>query len=131
VRPVLASLLLLARSIMKKLVVALVLAAFVPSIALAEQAAPPKADVEREARFVPAMRDGKPEGYKVYAIRAGGRFDKAGLKNGDTITHVNGTSATLAEAGPALAQMMDGSAEVKVTVTRKGTPGTQVTVPRK
>lgn len=117
---------------MKQLIVALALAlAFAPSAVLAEQAPPPKAEAEKEARFVPAMKDGKPEGYKVYAIRAGGRFEKAGLQNGDTITHVNGTIATATTAGPALTQLMDGTAEVKVTVTRKGTPGTQVTVAKK
>lgn len=115
---------------MKKLVIAVALA-FAPSIALAERAAPPKAEAEKEARFVPAMRDGKLEGYKVYAIRAGGRFEKAGLQNGDTLTHLDGTPATDQAVAPKMAALLDGSAEVKVTVTRKGTPGTQVTVPRK
>jgi hypothetical protein len=42
------------------------------------------------ARVVPAMKDGKPEGFKLYAIRPGSLYYRIGLANGDTVQSING-----------------------------------------
>jgi hypothetical protein len=42
------------------------------------------------ARFVPAIRDGKPSGIKLYAIRPGSFFGLVGIENGDAIRRVDG-----------------------------------------
>lgn len=50
--------------------------------------------VARAARIVPSVRDGKPHGFKLYAIRPGSIYVVLGLRNGDTITAVNGDDIT-------------------------------------
>jgi general secretion pathway protein C len=42
------------------------------------------------ARFVPSIKDGKANGFKLYAIRPNSIFAKIGLQNGDTIKSING-----------------------------------------
>lgn len=42
------------------------------------------------ARVVPSFRDGKPNGFKVFAIRAKSLWAAAGFQNGDTWLSVNG-----------------------------------------
>jgi general secretion pathway protein C len=49
------------------------------------------------ARIVPAIRNGKPNGYKLYAIRPGSIYAKIGLQNGDTIQSINGFELTTAD----------------------------------
>jgi DNA-binding transcriptional ArsR family regulator len=46
------------------------------------------------ARFVPSIKDGKANGFKVYAIRPGSLLARGGLQNGDTIRTVNGLDLT-------------------------------------
>lgn len=42
------------------------------------------------ARVVPAMKDGKPHGFKLYAIRPGSTFARLGFANGDTLVAIDG-----------------------------------------
>jgi general secretion pathway protein C len=42
------------------------------------------------ARFVPSIKDGKPNGFKVYAIRPGSVFAKLGMQNADLVKAING-----------------------------------------
>ena len=42
------------------------------------------------ARFVPSSKDGKPNGFKVYAIRPGSVFAKIGMQNADLVKAING-----------------------------------------
>jgi hypothetical protein len=51
----------------------------------------------RQARIVPGIRDGKPEGFKLYAIRRGSLWHALGIKNGDTLLRVAGTPLTTPE----------------------------------
>jgi general secretion pathway protein C len=44
------------------------------------------------ARFVPSIRDGRPNGFKLYAIRPTSIFARLGFQNGDTIKAINGNS---------------------------------------
>ncbi len=46
-------------------------------------------DLARSARFVPSLRDHKPDGFKVYAIRPGSIYAKLGLQSGDLIKSIN------------------------------------------
>lgn len=95
-----------------------------PMTASAEEAAPPAKTVEvKDARLIPAMRDGVFTGMKVYAIRAGGRFDQphGPFSNGDTIVQVDGKPMADTEAGIALRdRVILGKADVVVVVERKG-----------
>jgi general secretion pathway protein C len=46
--------------------------------------------VAKGARVVPAVKNGKPDGFKLYAIRPSSVYSKLGLTNGDTIQSING-----------------------------------------
>jgi hypothetical protein len=50
--------------------------------------------VAKGARLVPAMKDGKAEGFKLYAIRPSSVFAKLGFNNGDTLQVLGGQSLT-------------------------------------
>lgn len=71
-------------------------------------------------RIVPAFREGKPRGFKLYATDPGSPWDVAGLNNGDTVEQVNGTpiptlyAATLAFGG------ISDRKQVTLTVRRAG-----------
>ena len=42
------------------------------------------------ARFVPSIKDGKPNGFKLYALRPGSIFARLGMQNADLIKAING-----------------------------------------
>lgn len=42
------------------------------------------------ARIVPWIGDGRPQGFKLYAVRAGSLLARLGLRNGDGLRTVNG-----------------------------------------
>jgi general secretion pathway protein C len=48
----------------------------------------------RSARIVPSVRDGQPNGFKLYAIRPGSLYSMLGMFNGDTINAINGNAIT-------------------------------------
>ncbi len=76
------------------------------------------------ARVVPAMKNGKPEGIKLYAIRPSSPYAKLGLTNGDTLTSVNGLEITTAEKGLEIYQKLRSSTSLEVEVLRRGKPVT-------
>ena len=76
------------------------------------------------ARVVPAMKNGKPEGIKLYAIRPSSPYAKLGLTNGDTLTAVNGLEITTAEKGLEIYQKLRSSTSLEVDVIRRGKPVT-------
>ncbi|MBA2539950.1 MAG: PDZ domain-containing protein [Deltaproteobacteria bacterium] len=76
------------------------------------------------ARVVPAMKNGKPEGIKLYAIRPSSPYAKLGLTNGDTLTSVNGFELTSAEKGLEIYQKLRSSTSLEVEVIRRGKPVT-------
>ncbi len=45
--------------------------------------------ISRGARIVPAIRNGKPNGLKLYALRPGSFYTRIGLNNGDTVMAIN------------------------------------------
>ena len=53
--------------------------------------------VAKGARVVPAVKNGKPDGFKLYAIRPSSVYAKLGLQNGDTLQSINGFELTSAD----------------------------------
>ena len=53
--------------------------------------------VGKGVRVVPAVKDGKPAGFKLYAIRPSSVFARIGLQNGDTLVEINGFSLDSAD----------------------------------
>jgi len=93
----------------------------VPTATLAAVLAAP-AKFVTTARVVPAMKNGHPDGLKLYAIRPSSVFAHIGLQNGDTIQTINGN-----DLGD-LSKALDSYAKLKVAhsfvieLARRGRP---------
>ncbi|MFT3692851.1 MAG: type II secretion system protein GspN [Kofleriaceae bacterium] len=93
-------------------------------------AAVKKIDLEalmKGARVVPAMKDGKADGFKLYAIKPGSLYEHLGFTNGDTISTVDGASLASADSALEAYQRVVGLAagsKVEIVVIRKGAPVT-------
>jgi hypothetical protein len=103
-----------------KILLATVALLLAPSFAVAEDA-PPSQQREDKPRIVPAMRDGKLEGLKLYAIRKGSRLDQQGFMNGDTLLVIDG-EPVITEAGTRAVhdKVLRGDADASVKLRRRG-----------
>lgn len=72
-----------------------------------------------QVRALPNIgRAGKIEGFKIFAIKRGSIFEKAGLKNNDIVRRVNGIEIDSAEKGLELYQALREAKEFEVDITR-------------
>lgn len=78
--------------------------------------------VAKGARVVPAMKDGKPAGFKLYAIRPDSVYSKLGLSNGDTIDSINGLELNSAEKALEVYTKLREANALQLNVTRRGKP---------
>jgi hypothetical protein len=76
------------------------------------------------ARFVPAMKDGKPVGFKLYAIRPGSVFARLGFANGDTLQRINGLEVTSADKALDVYTKVREAKLVTIELERRGKPVT-------
>ncbi|MEO8845147.1 MAG: type II secretion system protein GspC [Kofleriaceae bacterium] len=76
--------------------------------------------VAKGARVVPAVKDGKPDGFKLYAIRPSSVYAKLGLQNGDTLQSINGFDLTSADKALEVYTKLREATSLQVTVTRRG-----------
>jgi hypothetical protein len=82
--------------------------------------------VSRAARVVPSIapRDGRPNGFKLYAIRPDSVYSVIGLQNGDTLSAINGqTLDNPAKAFELYAKLRTASS-LQLSVIRRGQPMT-------
>jgi type II secretory pathway component PulC len=76
------------------------------------------------ARIVPAIKNGKPEGMKLYAIRPSSLYAKLGFANGDTLVSINGVAVATIGSGKA-ADVFAGkltAKHYKLELVRRGKP---------
>ncbi len=76
----------------------------------------------RGARVVPAVKDGKPDGFKLYAIRPSSLFAKLGFQNGDTLRRINGIDMTSPDKALELYTTMRNGKKADVDIMRRGSP---------
>jgi general secretion pathway protein C len=76
------------------------------------------------ARVVPAMKNGKPEGIKLYAIRPNSPFAKLGLTNGDTLSSINGFELNSVDKGLEIYSKLREATHLEMEVVRRGKPVT-------
>lgn len=74
------------------------------------------------ARVVPAMKNGTPDGFKLYAIRPTSLFAAIGLQNGDTLQAINGFPLTSADAALELYTKLRDALALELEVVRRGKP---------
>jgi general secretion pathway protein C len=80
--------------------------------------------VAKGARVVPAVKNGKPDGFKLYAIRPSSVYSKLGLSNGDTLQAINGFELTSADKALEVYTKLRAATSLEVEVTRRGKPMT-------
>ncbi len=78
--------------------------------------------VNRSMRVVPAVRNGQPDGFKIYAIKAGSVPAALGLSNGDTINEVNGARITGLDSAMTAFVVVKGARAIELRGTRRGKP---------
>jgi general secretion pathway protein C len=78
------------------------------------------AQLTKQARIVPAVRDGETKGYKFYGIRPGSLPKLLGLKNGDLLTSVNGMQLESLDQAMDLYNKLRRASHLSVTIERKG-----------
>lgn len=76
--------------------------------------------IARSARIVPSIKDGKANGFKMYAIRPNSVYAKIGLQNGDTIHSVNGFEITSPDKALEVYTKVKSASSLSVQITRRG-----------
>jgi len=76
--------------------------------------------VAKGARVVPAVKNGKPDGFKLYAIRPSSVYSKLGLQNGDTLQSINGFDLTSADKALEVYTKLREATSLEVEITRRG-----------
>ncbi len=74
----------------------------------------------RSARIVPSVRNGKPNGFKLYAIRPGSVYSLIGMQNGDTIHAINGRAITTPDKALAVYTKVRTASHLTIAFTRRG-----------
>jgi general secretion pathway protein C len=80
--------------------------------------------VARGARIVPSVKNGEPNGFKLYAIRPTSVYSKIGLMNGDTVHAVNGFELNSMDKALEVYTKVRESSSLSVSITRRGKPVT-------
>src|SRR5690606_8464839 len=75
--------------------------------------------VARGARIVPSIKNGKANGFKLYAIRPSSVYAKIGLMNGDTIHSINGFDLTSPDKALEVYTKVREATSLSVTATRR------------
>jgi type II secretory pathway component PulC len=78
--------------------------------------------VAKGARIVPALANGKPDGFKLYAIRPSSLYAKLGLQNGDTLRKINGDSLESADKALEVYVKLRDAKKLDVELVRRGKP---------
>jgi general secretion pathway protein C len=78
--------------------------------------------VAKGARIVPAVKNGKPDGFKLYAIRPSSMYARLGLMNGDTLQAVNGFELTSADQALEVYTKLREATSLEIELMRRGKP---------
>lgn len=74
----------------------------------------------KQAKFLPAVKDGETRGFRVHRVRKGTLPRLLGLQNGDTLLSVNGTDLDSMDRAIGLYTKLRRASELSLTVERKG-----------
>lgn len=76
--------------------------------------------IAKGARVVPSVKNGKPDGFKLYAIRPSSVYAKLGLTNGDTLESINGFDLTSADKALEVYTKLREATSLQVQIQRRG-----------
>ena len=74
----------------------------------------------KQARVIPAMKDGETRGFKFYGIRKDSLPRLLGLKNGDMLMNVNGEELTSMDKAMSLYTKLRHASNLSITIERRG-----------
>jgi general secretion pathway protein C len=87
---------------------------------LVDQALANTTSLATAARFVPSIKDGRPNGFKLYAIRPSSLFGRIGLQNGDTIKQINGMEMNSPDQALGVYTKVRSASHLTVAIERRG-----------
>jgi len=73
-----------------------------------------------QARIVPHLVEGKPEGFKLFAIRPNSFYSKLGLQNGDVILKINGIALSSPDNALEAYTKLRDAKELTLDILRRG-----------
>lgn len=76
--------------------------------------------VAKGARLVPAVKNGKPDGFKLYAIRPNSVYSKLGLQNGDTLQSINNFELTSVDKALEVYTKLREASSLEIEIVRRG-----------
>jgi hypothetical protein len=76
-------------------------------------------EISKGARVVPSSKDGRPNGFKFYAIRPSSLYAQLGLQNGDTIHAVNGYDLSSPDKALEVYSHLRSATSLDVAITRR------------
>ena len=90
--------------------------------ALLERVMAEPMELAKSARIVPSMRNGKPNGFKLYAIRPKGILARLGFVNGDTLLRINGRDLSSPEKALEIYAALREAKELVIEIERADKP---------
>ncbi len=78
--------------------------------------------IGKGARMVPSVKNGKPDGFKLYAIRPSSFYARIGLMNGDTVQTINGFELTSADKALEIYSKIREATTFELGLERRGKP---------
>jgi len=78
--------------------------------------------VAMQARVVPSFINGQPRGFKLFAIRPDSIYARLGLKNGDILQRINGSTLDDPMRAMEAYHQMKGASRIELEVERDGQP---------
>lgn len=79
-------------------------------------------ELARQARVVPAFRDGTPQGFKLFAIQPGSLYERLGLQSGDVVRRINGMTLDTPETALRAFNLLRESRLIRIELERQGLP---------
>src|SRR2546430_11826185 len=76
----------------------------------------------KAVRVVPAIKNGKPNGFKLYAIRPSSLVARLGFRNGDTVLAINGYELTTPDKVLEIYTKLKSVDSLTIDIERRGTP---------
>ncbi len=77
-------------------------------------------EVAVQARIVPAFKDGKSQGFKLFSIRPDSIYSQIGVQNGDVIRQINGFDINSPEKALEIYSQLKNANRVEIQIDRNG-----------